>query len=282
MKIGRSGQPVQKEGGRAWTWVSAAAIAGANFQTDPDLTCVGSLVTHAALHLGSLGHWGGPTETVPLLGNSVAIDPPGAANTQTVDQRGIPRPASWGDAGAYERTTGTHVEIYGPADSTGTPEAMKKSLTESAGRGGAGGRGGRGGGGGFGWFGNDVFQPFHQNQPQRRAVQIVGAFGVERRQAAGAAAATETFRLPSDETLRQAAKLGIVEDRPIMMDYWTASLDKKALIGVRENGEKLLVKSQDEYTSPIQKIYKTGDDYIIMTENSIYLVSTSITTRKIS
>ncbi|PZA11641.1 DUF459 domain-containing protein [Rhodopseudomonas palustris] len=24
------------------------------------------------------------------------------------------------------------------------------------------------GGGGFGWFGNDVFQPFHQNQPQRR------------------------------------------------------------------------------------------------------------------
>ncbi|NEW90046.1 DUF459 domain-containing protein [Rhodopseudomonas sp. WA056] len=26
-----------------------------------------------------------------------------------------------------------------------------------------------GGGGGFGWFGNDVFQPFHQNQPQRRA-----------------------------------------------------------------------------------------------------------------
>ncbi|RED31915.1 hypothetical protein BJ123_1133 [Rhodopseudomonas thermotolerans] len=30
-------------------------------------------------------------------------------------------------------------------------------------------RGGGGGGGGFGWFGNDVFQPFHQNQPQRRA-----------------------------------------------------------------------------------------------------------------
>ncbi len=28
---------------------------------------------------------------------------------------------------------------------------------------------GGGGGGGFGWFGNDVFQPFHQNQPQRRA-----------------------------------------------------------------------------------------------------------------
>ena len=43
-----------------------------------------------------------------------------------------------------------------------------------------------------------------------------------------------TFRLPSDTTLKHAAKLSIVEDRPIMMDYWTASLENKALIGVKE------------------------------------------------
>ena len=90
------------------------------------------------------------------------------------------------------------------------------------------------------------------------------------------------YRLPSDTTLKHATKLAIVEDKPIMMDYWTSSLDKKSLIGVRDNGEKLLVKSEDEYTSPIAKFYKSGTEYIIITENSIYLVSSDIPTRKIS
>ena len=90
------------------------------------------------------------------------------------------------------------------------------------------------------------------------------------------------YRLPSDVTLKHAAKLGIVDDKPIMLDYWTASLDKKALIGARENGEKLLVKSEDEYTSTIAKFYKSGTEYIVITENSIYIVSNEIPTRKIS
>jgi len=90
------------------------------------------------------------------------------------------------------------------------------------------------------------------------------------------------YKLPSDVTLKHAAKLSVVEDKPIMLDYWTASLDKKALIGVREGGEKLLVKSEDEYTSPVGKFYKSGAEYIVITENSIYLVSSDIPTRKIS
>jgi len=90
------------------------------------------------------------------------------------------------------------------------------------------------------------------------------------------------YRLPADVTMKHAAKLSIVDDKPIMMDYWTASLDKKALIGAKENGEKLLVKSEDEYTSTIQKFYKSGTEYIVITENSIYIVSNDIPTRKIS
>lgn len=90
------------------------------------------------------------------------------------------------------------------------------------------------------------------------------------------------YRLPSDITMKHAAKLSIVDDKPIMMDYWTASLDKKALIGAKENGEKLLVKSEDEYTSSIAKFYKSGTEYIVITENSIYVVSNEIPTRKIS
>ena len=91
-----------------------------------------------------------------------------------------------------------------------------------------------------------------------------------------------SYKLPCDVTLQHVSKLAIVEDKPIMLDYWTASLDKKALIGVRETGEKLLVKSEEEYTSPISKFYKSASDYIIITENSIYVVSDQIPTRKIA
>tara|TARA_B100001769_G_scaffold271065_1_gene263264 strand:- start:6412 stop:6702 length:291 start_codon:yes stop_codon:yes gene_type:complete len=90
------------------------------------------------------------------------------------------------------------------------------------------------------------------------------------------------YSAPSNTCLQHAAKIAIVEDRPIMMDYWTNSVDKSVLIGVKEDGEKLLVKSEDEYTSPIGKIFKVENEYIIITENSLYVVSASIPTKRIS
>jgi len=88
--------------------------------------------------------------------------------------------------------------------------------------------------------------------------------------------------LPPSSIWNQIAKISITEDKPIMLDYWTDSLEKKVLIGVKENKENLLVKNEEEYTSPIVKIYKMDDVYIICTENSIYLTSTRIETRRIS
>ena len=90
------------------------------------------------------------------------------------------------------------------------------------------------------------------------------------------------YRLPETTTLQHAAKLAVVEDKPIMLDYWTASLEKTALIGVKENQEKLLVKSEEEYTSPVAKIFKVGKEYIVITENSIYVVDVEIPTKRIS
>ena len=90
------------------------------------------------------------------------------------------------------------------------------------------------------------------------------------------------YRLPENTTLQHAAKLSIVEDKPIMLDYWTNSLEKTVLIGVKDNKEKLLVKSEEEYTSPIAKIFKVGKEYIVMTENSIYIVDVEIPTKRIS
>jgi hypothetical protein len=99
---------------------------------------------------------------------------------------------------------------------------------------------------------------------------------------AGAGDNQTVSRVPSYACFQHATKVAILEDKPIILDYWTSSLDKTCLIGVRQNNEKLLVKSEDEYTSPIAKIYKVDTEYIIVTANSIYLVSSEISTRRIN
>jgi hypothetical protein len=96
-------------------------------------------------------------------------------------------------------------------------------------------------------------------------------------------ASSETAYVPPSNTcLQHCIKIAVVDDKPIMMDYWASSHENNVLIGVRENGEKLLVKSEDEYTSPIEKIYKVEKEYIIVTENSLYIVSAGISTKRIS
>lgn len=92
----------------------------------------------------------------------------------------------------------------------------------------------------------------------------------------------ENLKLPNHEATERALSLSIIEDVPIMMDYWVPSTNGEIIIGIRENDEKLLVKNNEEYTSPIQKIYKVSNVYLIMTENSLYLVDAKCQARKIS
>ena len=88
--------------------------------------------------------------------------------------------------------------------------------------------------------------------------------------------------LPSQKILQHACKLACTHDKPIMLDYWVDSHSGKVMIGVNESEEKILVRSEEQYTSPISKVYKVGDEFILITENSIYLVSAKIPTKKIS
>ena len=88
--------------------------------------------------------------------------------------------------------------------------------------------------------------------------------------------------LPGSSVLLQAAKLAMAQDKPIQLDYYAETVTGKAFMGEdSESKEKMLVKSGDEFTSLIQKVYKVGDDYIIMTENSIYIASGKIQKRRI-
>lgn len=88
--------------------------------------------------------------------------------------------------------------------------------------------------------------------------------------------------LPSSKVMNHACKLSCADDKPIMMDYWLDSHNAKVMIGVREEGDKMLVRSENEYTSPISKIFKVAEELIVVTENSIYIVSVKIPTKKIS
>lgn len=89
--------------------------------------------------------------------------------------------------------------------------------------------------------------------------------------------------LPHHTTLLHAARLGIQQDRPIQLDYYVESANGKAFMGEDpETKEKMLVKTNDEFTSLISKIYKVQEDFIILTENSIYIVSGKIQKRRIN
>lgn len=87
--------------------------------------------------------------------------------------------------------------------------------------------------------------------------------------------------LPSAGVLVKAAQLSIEHDAPICLDYYNDSIEKKCCIGVQEDGTKFLVKSDSEYTSTIQQVYKCETCYIIETENSLYIISTDVPIKKI-
>lgn len=114
------------------------------------------------------------------------------------------------------------------------------------------------------------------------------------------AATYNGHRLPNYQTMIYAMRLSMREDKQISMDYWANSLDQTAVIGYREivsptpsadgkpvvTKERLLVRSEEEYTSPIAKIFKApaphDTEYIIMTENTIYIVDVNIPMRPVS
>ena len=86
--------------------------------------------------------------------------------------------------------------------------------------------------------------------------------------------------VPAANVLLRAAQVSIDEDKPIYLDYYKDSLEKKCCIGV-QGQTKYLVKSTDEYTSTIQTVFKCENCYVVMTENSLYIVDSSIPVKRV-
>lgn len=100
---------------------------------------------------------------------------------------------------------------------------------------------------------------------------------------AAVSTASSNIIMPSSQILQQAAKLAIEQDRAIMLDYYQQSANGTAFLGEDpDTKERILVKSKEEFTSLIKKIFKAGDDFIILTENSLYIASGKIQKRKVN
>ena len=88
---------------------------------------------------------------------------------------------------------------------------------------------------------------------------------------------------PHFETMKHAALLAIKQDKPIMLDYFAHAQLKKCALKKTSDGDTILYKSHEEYTSPLKKVFKidksasnTGSDIICISENSIYIVHSNI------
>ena len=86
--------------------------------------------------------------------------------------------------------------------------------------------------------------------------------------------------VPSATVLLRAAQVSSDEDKPIYFDYYRDSVEKKCCIGV-QGTTKYLVKSNDEYTSTIQTVFKCETCFVVMTENSLYIVDAGIPIKKV-
>jgi len=86
--------------------------------------------------------------------------------------------------------------------------------------------------------------------------------------------------VPSANVLLRAAQVSIDEDKPIYLDYYRDSVEKKCCIGV-QGTTKYLVKTTDEYTSTIQTVFKCENCYVVMTENSLYIVDAGIAIKRV-
>lgn len=87
--------------------------------------------------------------------------------------------------------------------------------------------------------------------------------------------------LPPASVLLRAAQVAMDQDKPIYLDYYVDSIKKTCCLAIKSDGTKHLVKSPEEYTSPIESVFKCETCYIVATENSLYIVSADIGVKKV-
>ena len=79
---------------------------------------------------------------------------------------------------------------------------------------------------------------------------------------------------PCQATLNKSFKLANLVKKPISFNFYIDSL--KGNIWIKcTNDKKIIFKSNNEHSSPIKSTFKVNDEYIVLTENTIYVISAS-------
>ena len=89
----------------------------------------------------------------------------------------------------------------------------------------------------------------------------------------------QKLSIPSDSTLQQASKLSIKLCKPICFYFYIDSCRGRINI-VQTGGDKIIYKNSEEHTSPISNTYKVNNEYLVVTENTIYIISASTPIKK--
>ena len=86
---------------------------------------------------------------------------------------------------------------------------------------------------------------------------------------------------PSNDTYDRAFRLSIRDNKPIHSYFYIPSLKNKVCI--KHDGEdKVIWIDDEEHSSPIVNAYRSGDELIMVTENSIYIISSKTPINKSS
>ena len=78
--------------------------------------------------------------------------------------------------------------------------------------------------------------------------------------------------IPCSQTLEQASKLAIKLQKAIDFYFYVDSLKGNVCIASNDD-DKIIYKNNEEHTSPIQNTYKVNDEFLVVTENTIYVIS---------
>jgi hypothetical protein len=78
--------------------------------------------------------------------------------------------------------------------------------------------------------------------------------------------------LPTENTVMQATKLSLKIGRPICYYFYNDSYNGDVKI-CTDGKEKIIFKNLDEHTSTISNIYKVDRDLLILTSNTVYVIS---------
>ena len=79
---------------------------------------------------------------------------------------------------------------------------------------------------------------------------------------------------PTPSTMDKAVKLSLKLTKPIDLYFYLDSL--RGRVCIMNDGEDMVIyKNDEEMTSPILKTYQSDNQYITVTENSIYILDAS-------